>query len=216
MLPSSGAGNGTAGRTGPRYRGRASWSMRNAMVRRWRWLSPQPSARGESGQRLARLGDVPMAESGSMRRPTPTAGRWPGHGARTEQRSVAAPSARATALESAKRGPRPNRRGSRAGDRSGPAADPQFLGYASSERGENLDSAEAMIRQGPAPWRPTTRRSLTRSAGAVQAGALRDAIETLQRAAARDPQQPEIHEHLATRSLNRPEVRSAVCVGMPR
>jgi tetratricopeptide (TPR) repeat protein len=71
-----------------------------------------------------------------------------------------------------------------------------FLGYAKLERGEDLDSAEAMIRKasGLAP----DDASITDSLGwaLYKRGRFADAIETLQRAAARDPQQPEIHEHL--------------------
>ena len=71
-----------------------------------------------------------------------------------------------------------------------------FLGYAMLERGEQLDVAEAMIRKasGLAP----DEASITDSLGwaLFKRGRLPEAIETLQRAAASDPQQYEIHEHL--------------------
>ncbi|MEO8176276.1 MAG: tetratricopeptide repeat protein [Sphingomicrobium sp.] len=71
-----------------------------------------------------------------------------------------------------------------------------FLGYAELERGENLDSAEAMIRKASALAPDDA--SITDSLGwaLYKRGRFADAIDTLQRAAASDPQQPEIHEHL--------------------
>ena len=71
-----------------------------------------------------------------------------------------------------------------------------FYGYAKLERGEDLDSAEAMIRK--ASELDPENASITDSLGWAQfkRGRHADAIETLQRAAVRDPQQSEIHEHL--------------------
>ena len=71
-----------------------------------------------------------------------------------------------------------------------------FLGYAKLERGEDLDAAEAMIRKASALAPEDA--SITDSLGwaLYKRGRYADAIETLQRAAAKDPQQPEIHEHL--------------------
>ncbi|MEO6255777.1 MAG: tetratricopeptide repeat protein [Sphingomicrobium sp.] len=71
-----------------------------------------------------------------------------------------------------------------------------FLGYAELERGENLDAAEAMIRKASALAPDDA--SITDSLGwaMYKRGRFADAIETLQRAAASDPQQPEINEHL--------------------
>jgi tetratricopeptide (TPR) repeat protein len=71
-----------------------------------------------------------------------------------------------------------------------------FLGYAKLERGEDLDAAEAMIRKASALAPDDA--SITDSLGwaMFKRGRYADAIETLERAAAKDPQQPEIHEHL--------------------
>jgi tetratricopeptide (TPR) repeat protein len=71
-----------------------------------------------------------------------------------------------------------------------------FLGYAKLERGEDLDAAEAMIRKASALAPEDA--SITDSLGwaLYKRGRYADAIETLERAAAKDPQQPEIHEHL--------------------
>jgi tetratricopeptide (TPR) repeat protein len=71
-----------------------------------------------------------------------------------------------------------------------------FLGYAMLERGEELDAAEAMIRKASAL--APDEASITDSLGwaLYKRGRLPEAIETLQRAAAKDPQQYEIHEHL--------------------
>ena len=71
-----------------------------------------------------------------------------------------------------------------------------FLGYGQLERGENLDGAEAMVRKASA-LRPDD-SSITDSLGWAQykRGKIDDAITTLQRAAAGDPEQAEIHEHL--------------------
>jgi len=71
-----------------------------------------------------------------------------------------------------------------------------FLGYGKLERGEDLDSAEAMIRKASA-LRPDD-ASITDSLGwaLFKRGRLNEAIETLTRAAASDPSQSEIHEHL--------------------
>ncbi|MFC7537604.1 tetratricopeptide repeat protein [Sphingomonas sp. GCM10030256] len=71
-----------------------------------------------------------------------------------------------------------------------------YLGYAKLERGEELDQAEAMIARASqlAPRDP----SITDSLGWAQfkRGRVDEAIATLQRAAAADPGQAEIHEHL--------------------
>ena len=71
-----------------------------------------------------------------------------------------------------------------------------FLGYAKLERGEDLDGAEAMIRKASALAPDDA--SITDSLGWAQfkRGKVDEAIDTLQRAAAGDPHQAEIHEHL--------------------
>jgi tetratricopeptide (TPR) repeat protein len=71
-----------------------------------------------------------------------------------------------------------------------------FLGYGKLERGEDLDSAEAMVRKASA-LRPED-ASITDSLGWAEfkRGRLPQAIATLQRAAAADPSQAEIQEHL--------------------
>jgi Flp pilus assembly protein TadD len=71
-----------------------------------------------------------------------------------------------------------------------------FLGYAKLERGEDLDNAEAMIRK--ASELAPGDASITDSLGWAQykRGRLKEAIETLQRAATADPSQAEIREHL--------------------
>ena len=71
-----------------------------------------------------------------------------------------------------------------------------FLGYGKLERGEDLDSAEAMIRKA-SDLRPDD-ASITDSLGwaLFKRGHVDEAIETLSRAAAGDPSQSEIHEHL--------------------
>jgi tetratricopeptide (TPR) repeat protein len=71
-----------------------------------------------------------------------------------------------------------------------------FLGYGKLERGEDLDSAEAMIRKA-SELRPDD-ASITDSLGwaLFKRGHVDEAIETLSRAAAGDPAQSEIHEHL--------------------
>ncbi|WP_309661593.1 tetratricopeptide repeat protein [Sphingomonas sp.] len=71
-----------------------------------------------------------------------------------------------------------------------------FLGYAKLERGEDLDAAEAMIRKASALAPDDA--SITDSLGwaLFKRGRFADAIATLERAAAKDPQQSEIHEHL--------------------
>ncbi len=71
-----------------------------------------------------------------------------------------------------------------------------FLGYGKLERGEDLDAAEAMIRKASA-LRPDD-ASITDSLGwaLFKRGRLPEAIETLGKAAAGDPAQAEIHEHL--------------------
>ena len=71
-----------------------------------------------------------------------------------------------------------------------------FLGYGKLERGEDLDVAEAMIRKASA-LRPDD-ASITDSLGwaLFKRGRLPEAIDTLTRAAAGDPGQSEIHEHL--------------------
>ena len=71
-----------------------------------------------------------------------------------------------------------------------------FLGYGMLERGEDLDRAEAMVRKASA-LRPDD-ASITDSLGWAQykRGKLGEAIATLGRAAAGDPGQWEIREHL--------------------
>lgn len=71
-----------------------------------------------------------------------------------------------------------------------------YLGYARLERGEKLDEAEALIAE--ASRRAPDDASITDSLGWAQykRGKFGEAILTLQRAAAADPAQAEIHEHL--------------------
>jgi Flp pilus assembly protein TadD len=71
-----------------------------------------------------------------------------------------------------------------------------FLGYAKLERGEDVESAEAMIRK--ASELAPDDASITDSLGWAQfkRGKVADAIATLQRAAEKDPDQAEIQEHL--------------------
>ncbi|HMI40360.1 MAG TPA: tetratricopeptide repeat protein [Sphingomicrobium sp.] len=71
-----------------------------------------------------------------------------------------------------------------------------YLGYAKLERGEDLDGAEAMIAK--ASELAPEDASITDSLGWAQykRGRLPQAIATLQKAAATDPAQVEIHEHL--------------------
>jgi tetratricopeptide (TPR) repeat protein len=71
-----------------------------------------------------------------------------------------------------------------------------FLGYGKLERGEDLDVAEAMIRKA-SELRPDD-SSITDSLGwaLFKRGRVPEAIETLTRAAAGDPSQAEVHEHL--------------------
>ena len=71
-----------------------------------------------------------------------------------------------------------------------------FLGYAKLTHGEDIDAAEAMIRKASA-LRPSD-SSITDSLGwaLFKRGKLNEAIETLQNAAAGDPAQSEIGEHL--------------------
>jgi tetratricopeptide (TPR) repeat protein len=71
-----------------------------------------------------------------------------------------------------------------------------FMGYAELERGENMDSAETMIRK--ASELAPDDGSITDSLGWAQfkRGKVSEAITTLQQAAEKDPDQPEIQEHL--------------------
>ena len=71
-----------------------------------------------------------------------------------------------------------------------------FLGYAKLERGEDLDLAEAMIRKASnlAPDEPAITDSL--GWALYKRGRLDESIATLQRAAAKEAQEAEIHEHL--------------------
>jgi tetratricopeptide (TPR) repeat protein len=71
-----------------------------------------------------------------------------------------------------------------------------FLGYGKLERGEDMDSAEAMIRK--ASELAPDNASITDSLGWAQykRGKVTEAIETLQTAAEKDPDQAEIQEHL--------------------
>jgi tetratricopeptide (TPR) repeat protein len=71
-----------------------------------------------------------------------------------------------------------------------------FLGYAMLERGENVDAAEAMIRK--ASQLAPDDASITDSLGWAQfkRGKVAEAINTLERAAEKDPTQAEIQEHL--------------------
>jgi tetratricopeptide (TPR) repeat protein len=71
-----------------------------------------------------------------------------------------------------------------------------FMGYAKLEHGEDMDAAEAMIRK--ASELAPEDASITDSLGWAQfkRGKTDDAIETLQRAAEKDPDQAEIQEHL--------------------
>jgi Flp pilus assembly protein TadD len=71
-----------------------------------------------------------------------------------------------------------------------------FMGYGQLERGENMDSAEAMIRK--ASELAPDDGSITDSLGWAQfkRGKVSEAIATLQQAAEKDPDQSEIQEHL--------------------
>lgn len=71
-----------------------------------------------------------------------------------------------------------------------------FLGYARLERGEDIDAAEAMIMKAVALAPEDA--SIIDSLGWAQfkRGRVKDAIETLSQAAAKDPAQAEIREHL--------------------
>jgi tetratricopeptide (TPR) repeat protein len=71
-----------------------------------------------------------------------------------------------------------------------------YLGYAQLERGENLDGAEALIAE--AHKLAPDDASITDSLGWAQfkRGRQQEAIATLQRAAASDASETEIHEHL--------------------
>jgi tetratricopeptide (TPR) repeat protein len=87
-----------------------------------------------------------------------------------------------------------------------------FLGYAKLERGEDVDSAEAMIRK--ASELDPDNASITDSLGWAQfkRGKVDEAIVTLQKAAEKDPDQAEIQEHLGDalfRSGRRYEARFA-------
>jgi tetratricopeptide (TPR) repeat protein len=71
-----------------------------------------------------------------------------------------------------------------------------FMGYGQLERGENVDSAEAMIRK--ASELDPDNGAITDSLGWAQfkRGKISDAITTLQQAAEKDPDEAEIQEHL--------------------
>jgi tetratricopeptide (TPR) repeat protein len=71
-----------------------------------------------------------------------------------------------------------------------------FMGYGQLERGENMDSAEAMIRK--ASELDPDNGSITDSLGWAQYkhGKVGEAIATLQQAAEKDPDEAEIQEHL--------------------
>jgi len=71
-----------------------------------------------------------------------------------------------------------------------------FMGYGELERGENVESAEAMIRK--ASDLAPDDASITDSLGWAQfkRGKIGEAITTLQKAAEKDPDQAEIQEHL--------------------
>jgi tetratricopeptide (TPR) repeat protein len=71
-----------------------------------------------------------------------------------------------------------------------------FMGYGQLERGENLDTSEAMIRR--ASELAPDDASITDSLGWAQfkRGKVTEAISTLQKAAEKDPDQAEIQEHL--------------------
>jgi tetratricopeptide (TPR) repeat protein len=71
-----------------------------------------------------------------------------------------------------------------------------FMGYGQLERGENLDTSEAMIRR--ASELAPDDASITDSLGWAQfkRGKVTEAIATLQKAAEKDPDQAEIQEHL--------------------
>ena len=71
-----------------------------------------------------------------------------------------------------------------------------FLGYAKLQHGEDLDTAEAMIRRASALARDDA--SITDSLGwaLYKRGRVDEAIDVLQKAAMGDPAQAEIQEHL--------------------
>jgi tetratricopeptide (TPR) repeat protein len=71
-----------------------------------------------------------------------------------------------------------------------------FMGYGQLERGENLDTSEAMIRR--ASELAPAEASITDALGRAQCkrGTVTEAIATWQKAAEKDPDQAEIQEHL--------------------
>ena len=87
-----------------------------------------------------------------------------------------------------------------------------YLGYAKLQHGEDVDSAEAMIRK--ANELAPDDASIIDSLGWAEfkRGKIGEAIDTLQRAAEKDPNQAEIQEHLGDalfRSGRRFEARFA-------
>ena len=169
---------------------------RNQDALRLAWSAT--SKRGAGVSDFARLGDVfsamdRYAEAADAYGRAITLAR--SQGLTTEQWPLLL--LRATALESANRWPEAQQ-----SLKEALAIAPEqplilnFLGYAKLERGEDLDAAEAMIRKASALAPDDA--SITDSLGwaLYKRGRLGEAIETLQRAAIKDPQQPEIHEHL--------------------
>ena len=127
-----------------------------------------------------------------------TAGPWPSRTAQDRKSDLwTLQLLRASALEDANRWPEAKR-----ALQDGLAAAPDqplllnFLGYAKLERGEDIESAEAMIRK--ASELAPDDASIIDSLGWAQfkRGKVGEAIETLQRAAEKDPDQAEIQEHL--------------------
>ena len=171
------------------------------------------SAGADSGD-FSRLGDVLSA----MKRPAQAADAYgraiaaaQAHNLRSELWSLLL--LRANALEDANRWPE-----ARAALQQGLALAPDqplllnFLGYAQLERGENVEAAEAMIRK--ASELAPDDASIIDSLGWAQfkRGKVDEAIATLQKAAEKDPGQPEIQEHLGDalyRSGRRYEARFA-------
>ena len=156
------------------------------------------AAPGADATDYSRLGDVLLA----MKRPTQAADAY-GRAVAIAQAQNLKPDIwsflllRASALEDANRWPEAKQLLQQA-----LALQPEqplllnFMGYGELERGENVESAEAMIRK--ASDLAPDDASITDSLGWAQfkRGKVGEAITTLQQAAEKDPDQAEIQEHL--------------------
>ena len=180
----------------------------------YRMAAAAAVATGADAGDFSRLGDVLQA----MKRPGPAADAYGRAIALAQSQNLknelwSLLLLRANALQDANRWPE-----ARQALQQGLALSPDqplilnFLGYAQLERGENLDSAEAMIRR--ASELAPDDASITDSLGWAQfkRGKVDEAISTLQKAAEKDADQPEIQEHLGDalyRSGRRYEARFA-------